>query len=275
MNILEVFKLKLGKLNEFMNQVVDRVGMIYDSLNNDEMIKETLFSSNSRTYMVMRDINIAFSLVNWIPLIMCLRNFSLSTFIGHLAFAIFIYVIWIFEKATKAMIFEEIRFFMIAQITAHNFFGVFLHFYDRYTYYDDFLHVTGGICMTVFAFPIILGSELAFSKRKIPSIVIKVDLSTFSFAATLGVIWEIIEFTADLLFRNVPGYHLAQQDNFDTMTDLIYDCGGAVIGIILFWKLLKRLNKNRNMDTLLGRIGDALNKFENRKYNRNIENRQS
>jgi len=83
---------------------------------------------------------------------------------------------------------------------------------------------------------------------------------------TLGTLWEVFEFISDIIFRDYPGYRLAQQDNlFDTMTDLIYDCAGSILGIMLFWYLLRKLSKNRDIYNLLERIGKSLRIFMDRK----------
>ncbi|WP_233488406.1 hypothetical protein [Petrotoga sp. 9PW.55.5.1] len=97
-----------------------------------------------------------------------------------------------------------------------------------------------------------------------PYLYLKVFIITLSIVMTLGVFWEISEFISDLMFRGYPGYRLAQEDSlFDTMTDFIGNFIGAIIGINLFWATLKKINKTRDMDSLLERIGKALEDYVN------------
>ncbi|MFA7569471.1 MAG: hypothetical protein WCY40_06355, partial [Defluviitoga tunisiensis] len=66
------------------------------------------------------------------------------------------------------------------------------------------------------------------------------------------------------IFRNYPGYRLAQEDSlFDTMTDFIANLIGTITGLGVFWMTLKKLNKSRDMDSLFERMGKALKDYVN------------
>ncbi|MDN5342517.1 hypothetical protein OF820_10440 [Oceanotoga sp. DSM 15011] len=232
----------------------------------DKIVRETLFSSNTKYYKFLRYFNLFFSLIIFVPVIASFWSLNLPHFLGYLIFAFGVYVVWIFEWVTNSIIFEEIKTFTIIQIALHSFFGMFLEFYNKYEYYDDILHITGGIWLALIIFPIILSLELTFSRQKIPTLVWKVNLYTFFTSLSFGTIWEIFEFTSDQIFKNYPGYRMSQENSlFDTMTDLIYDAGGSILGIALFWYMLKKLNKNRDMYLLLERIGNALRNFIDKK----------
>lgn len=225
-------------------------------------IREALFSPNKKYYKIIHHFNLFFSLINIIPIIGSIYDFNLPYFIGYTIYALGVYFVWAFEWMTDFVIFEEIKTFTIIQIALHSFFGLFLDFYDKYDAFDDILHLTGGIWLALIVFPLILSLELTFSRQKIPTLILKVNFYTFSVALSMGTIWEIFEFTSDLIFAGYPGYRLAQEGSlFDTMMDLIYDSIGIVVGIWLFWAILRRLNKNRDMYSLLEKIGLALRKF--------------
>lgn len=235
-------------------------------LRNDTLIRETLFSSNSRAYRALRIFNLGMSLIIFLPVVASFLNMNLPHFLGYLISALGIYLVWIFELITKSTLFEEIKTFTIMQVSLHSVFGMYLQFYDKYTYFDDFLHITGGMWLSLVLFPIILAIELTFTSQKLSTAIWKVNLSTFSLSVTLGTLWEVFEFLSDIIFRDYPGYRLAQQDSlFDTMTDLIYDCAGSILGIMLFWYLLRKLSKNRDIYNLLERIGKSLRMFMDRK----------
>ncbi|BBE31430.1 hypothetical protein OSSY52_15710 [Tepiditoga spiralis] len=254
----------MKKLNNYIKKEATE---IFKHLSKDILLKETLFSTNKKYYKLMHRANLLFSIINFIPLISAIININIPYIFGYSIYIFGLYLVWIFEWATGFLIFEEIKTFTIIQIALHSFFGLYLDFYGKYDHFDDFLHLSGGMWLAFIIFPIILSLELSFSRQKIPTLILKVNFYTFSVALSMGTIWEIFEFTSDLIFKNFPGYRLAQENSlFDTMTDLIYDSFGAVFGIILFWHLLKRLNKNRNMYDLLEKIGLSLRNFIDNKH---------
>jgi hypothetical protein len=247
-SIAKKFRKPLVKLNLF--------------LINDTEVKETLFSSNTRFFVFFRWMNLFFSFVALVPVIHSAINFNLPHFLGYLLSFLLIDFIWVFEWVTKSTIFEEIRFFSIMQITLHSFFGMWLEFYNNYPIFDDILHITGGMWLVSFLFPLVLGSELVWSRKISKTLLFKIFLYMFSIVAMIGVFWEIGEFTSDLIFRNYEGYRLAQEGSLaDTMSDLIENQIGAVIGIYAFWVTLKRLNKNRDIYHTLEKISLALRNF--------------
>jgi hypothetical protein len=237
---------------------------IHHFLVKDPLVKETMFTSSSTVYSVLRTINLFFSFVVFIPIIGSIWDFNLPHFLGYLLSAFGVYLTWIFEWVTKSTILEEIRTVTIIQISLHSVFGMWYQFYDYFEIYDFILHFTGGIWLSFLIYPLVMGSELIWTKMKMPFFFLKIFVVTLSIVMTLGVFWEIGEFISDLIFRGYPGYRLAQEDSlFDTMTDFIGNFIGSLTGIYIFWNTLKRLNKTRDMDSLLERIGSALRDYVN------------
>jgi hypothetical protein len=139
---------------------------------------------------------------------------------------------------------------------------MWLGFYDRFPIFDDILHLTGGMWLVSFLFPLVLGSELVWSRSISKTLLFKIFIYMFSIVAMFGVFWKIGEFTSDLIFRNYEGYRLAQEGSLtDTMSDLIENQIGAAIGIFLFWNTLKKLSKNRDIYHILEKISLALRNF--------------
>ena len=229
---------------------------------NDTEVKETLFSSNTKFFVFFRWMNLFFSFVALIPVIHSAINFNLPHFLGYLLSFLLIDFIWVFEWVTKSTIFEEIRFFSILQITLHSFFGMWLGFYNSYPIFDDILHITGGMWLVSFLFPLVLGSELIWSRTISKTLLFKIYIYMFSIVAMIGVFWEIGEFTSDLIFRGYEGYRVAQEGSLtDTMSDLIENQIGAVIGLFIYWQTLKKLNEKRDVYKLLEKISLALRNF--------------
>ena len=230
----------------------------------DPLVKETLFTSDSRLFKALRIINIFFSFVVFIPIIATIWDFNLPHFLGYLLCAFGVYLTWVFEWTTKSPILEEIRTFTIIQISLHGVFGMWLEFYNKFEIYDFILHITGGMWLVFLIFPLVIGIELLSADSKSPFFSFKIIIITLTIVTTLGVFWEIGEFISDLIFRNYPGYRLAQEDSlFDTMTDFIANLIGTITGLGVFWMTLKKLNKSRDMDSLFERMGKALKDYVN------------
>ncbi|PNR96207.1 membrane protein [Petrotoga sp. 9PWA.NaAc.5.4] len=247
-----------------LKKAKDEFDKIHNFLVRDPVVKETLFTSNSKVYTFLRVLNVFFSFVVFIPIIGSFWNFNFPHFLGYLLSAFGVYLTWIFEWVTKSTILEEIRTITIIQISLHSVFGMWFEFYNNIEIYDFILHVTGGVWLVFLIFPIVMGTELIWTKMKMPFFYLKVLVITISIVMTLGVFWEISEFVSDLMFRNYPGYRLAQEDSlFDTMTDFIGNFLGAIIGSQIFWYTLKKLNTSRDIDSLLERMGSSLRDYVN------------
>ncbi|HOA16889.1 MAG TPA: hypothetical protein PKI47_03100 [Fervidobacterium sp.] len=183
---------------------------------------------------------------------------------GYILCAFVVYLTWIFELVTKSIILEEIRTFTIVQVSLHSVFGIWLGFYGKFHIYDFILHLTGGMWLVFLIYPIVIGIELLSTDSKNPFFYFKIVIITLVAVTALGAFWEIGEFVSDLIFRNYPGYRLAQEDSlFDTMTDILANLIGTIAGMEIFWTTLKKLNKYRDMDLLFQRMGRALKDYIN------------
>lgn len=104
--------------------------------------------------------------------------------------------------------------------TAGHAFGL----YANVQYYDKFLHFTEAIAMGLIFFALSESTRWAvWDWRKVRPL--QVGIYVLCLAVTLGVLWEIVEFSMDTWF------HTAEQNgNADTMTDLIADTLGGLLG---------------------------------------------
>ncbi|HPV62306.1 MAG TPA: hypothetical protein PLY22_00030 [Fervidobacterium sp.] len=247
-----------------LKRIQSEFRMMHSFLINDPLVKETLFTSNSRLFTVLRTTNLFFSFVVFIPIIASFWNFNLPSFLGYILCAFVVYLTWIFELVTKSIILEEIRTFTIVQVSLHSVFGIWLGFYGKFHIYDFILHLTGGMWLVFLIYPIVIGIELLSTDSKNPFFYFKIVIITLVAVTALGAFWEIGEFVSDLIFRNYPGYRLAQEDSlFDTMTDILANLIGTIAGMEIFWTTLKKLNKYRDMDLLFQRMGRALKDYIN------------
>lgn len=119
---------------------------------------------------------------------------------------------------------------MIAVISlflfATLFLGEVLDFYNRYWWWDVALHggsaLGFGLMGVVFALFLFEGDRYAAPPWAL-------SLIAFSFAVTIGAVWEIFEFAMDQIF----GLNMQKSGLIDTMWDLIVDVIGAGTGAII------------------------------------------
>lgn len=114
--------------------------------------------------------------------------------------------------------------------------GEFRNFYELVPYWDDILHALSGIITGFFAFML---TSVFMRKKSNPNTVSPLFIALFAltFSVTIGVLWEIYEFTLDSCFGlNMQKYKTADgvlltgtQALTDTMKDLIIDTLSAVL----------------------------------------------
>ena len=110
------------------------------------------------------------------------------------------------------------------------FLGEVFDFYNRFWWWDVLLHgasaVGLGIIGFLFVFYLFQGDRYAAPPLALAFI-------GFCFALAMGGLWEIFEFGMDQIF----GLNMQKSGLVDTMTDLIVDAIGAMIGALsgFFW----------------------------------------
>lgn len=117
-------------------------------------------------------------------------------------------------------------------LMATLFLGEMRGFYESIWWWDAVLHagsaVAFGLVGVILMLILVKGERL----RAAP---ITVAFFAFCFAVMVGVLWEIIEFTAD----QTLGTNTQRSGLVDTMWDLIVNCLGALVGAAAGWVYLK------------------------------------
>ncbi|MBS3095784.1 hypothetical protein J4231_03830 [Candidatus Woesearchaeota archaeon] len=114
--------------------------------------------------------------------------------------------------------------FLVTLVLYLHTIGISFRLYSRLPYYDVTLHIIGSMVVALLGFAIVY--TMHFTKKVSLSIPL-IGLFTVIFALAVGALWEVGEFAADQFL----GTH-AQPDNFDTMTDMIYDTVAGIITAI-------------------------------------------
>ena len=112
-------------------------------------------------------------------------------------------------------------------------------FYQKFWWWDSFLHAFAGIIIGIIGFALIYILNKEKALKLTPAFN---ALFAFTFAITIGVIWEIFEFTVDFLFS----FNMQESGLVDTMWDLIVDVFGALlISLIGYFYLKKYIKRPR------------------------------
>lgn len=147
----------------------------------------------------------------------------------------------ILEKRFGVYLPKRLQVVITLFIFAAQVLGEMNGFYDKIPWWDTMLHATSGIVLGIvgFLFVYLLNEKGDANVNLSPIFVIIV---AFCFAITMGVAWEIFEFSADrLLGYNMQKFRLPGQDGLvDTMEDLIVDAIGAIIACIFGWLYMKK-----------------------------------
>ncbi len=156
----------------------------------------------------------------------------------------------------------ELQLALIAFIYAGVFLGGIRDFYYRFEWFDSLLHAVSGLGLGFLGFLI---PYSLYKTGKLKASPFLIAFFGFTFALSLGALWEIFEFSMDQFFglnmqkaRNlelVYGYFDTRLGVLDTMHDLILDALGAFIAsaagyiylktgeAFIFKKLIKKVEK--------------------------------
>lgn len=135
---------------------------------------------------------------------------------------------------------------------AHFFCGEILGFFVKISWWDDVLHTFSGMLIALLSFSLIN----LLNKSNGEGFKLNIWFATlFAFTLTLavGTLWEIIEFSSDMLFKtNMQRAYVSTMSGrgealvgmnalYDTMHDLILDAiGGCVVCVICAIFVLKK-----------------------------------
>ncbi len=165
----------------------------------------------------------------------------------------------IISKKTKIVIPSNMYIAYILFLYGAVFLGEVRNYYYRVPHWDIILHTFSGAMLGAlgFSFVNILNKHEKVHVKLSP---LFVSLFAFTFAVSLGVIWEIYEFTFDgLLGLNMQKFALENGTQLvgrtalaDTMEDLIVDCIGAFTMSVIGYISLK--NKKGWIEKLLIKI---------------------
>jgi len=105
-------------------------------------------------------------------------------------------------------------------------------FYERFWWWDILLHSFSALVMGLIGFLLVY---VFYSTQRIRMAPIYVALVSFGFAVTIGVIWEIFEYSMDIIFH----LNMQKSGHPDTMTDLIMNALGGLMAAWIGYHYVK------------------------------------
>jgi hypothetical protein len=159
----------------------------------------------------------------------------------------------IIEKQKKIDIPDILEIIIVLFIYAGIFLSVQFNLYYTFFWWDDLLHTLSGVIIGFIGFILVYKLNYKYSMNINPLLV---AVFSFTFAVTLGVIWEILEFSMDVLIGSahqkwdLPETEIMMGKAYqgsglrDTMSDLIVDSAGAFITSIITYYMYKRHKKS-------------------------------
>ena len=166
-----------------------------------------------------------------------------NTFVGALTFIMTFYPS-LLKKKLRVYLPSSLQIVITLFIFASEFLGELHNFYYKFLWWDDVLHLISGSILGIigFMFVYFLNKTHIKQTKLSPFFIV---LFAFCFAITIGVFWEVVEFSSDrLLGLNMQKFRLPGEDGLvDTMIDLIVDSIGAAIVAIIGYIYMNDKNK--------------------------------
>lgn len=141
-----------------------------------------------------------------------------------------------------------IMLFVVATIVLGDAYGN----YGRFWWWDDVLHALSGVITGLVGFLLVYFFNARYNMHISPQFV---AVFAFSFAITMGVIWEIIEFSIDVVFgTEMQRWNMSPNEVLmgktyqgaglrDTMSDLIVAGAGAFAASVFAYETYKKDRK--------------------------------
>lgn len=168
-------------------------------------------------------------------------------------------------KRFRLVIPDKIYYLYVLFLYAAIYLGEVRDFYYVIPYWDTILHSLSGLMMGFFGFSLV--DILNNNNKRVTLSPFFIAFFSFAFAISVGVVWEIYEFSADQLFAtNMQKYKLQDGTELigkealeDTMEDLIVDAASAFVASTIGYISLKykkgwmndlriRFKKNKDED---------------------------
>ena len=181
--------------------------------------------------LVFLGLNIAFYSMNVILIIQTILSLSIG------------FVFYVFEIYSKISFPYYLHIIICLQIFLSNALGSILGFYNRFSYWDTFVHATFGFVASAIFYGLIIYCK----------VMNKWIIFFFSSLMSIGTasLWEIFEFCADtLLGIDTQQVIVSQLKGVSPIKDTITDISVSLLGVICFfiYKFFEKLFAKSSRD---------------------------
>ena len=136
------------------------------------------------------------------------------------------------ERNYKIMLPLELEFLFAVFIYGSIFLGEVFGYYNKFWWWDIFLHSLASIILGIIGFVILYVLQ---AQKLLKANFFVIVMFSFCFAVALGAVWELFEYFMDSAF----GFNMMKEGLVDTMQDLISDCLGALLVSVLGYFYLR------------------------------------
>jgi uncharacterized membrane protein YjdF len=200
--------------------------------------KPYFVQDENRAHRILIRVLLVLMTFEWVLLI--LEHRWLSLFLVTLIIATLFAPI-LFRKRIEIEIPVEFHITAVIFIFASFYLGEVQDFYFKYWWWDIALHATAGLLMGILGFLLVyvLNESKRVELHMTPGFI---AFFAFTFAVSIGAIWEIFEFGMDQIFGTVMQKPMLGDSSglTDTMWDMIVNALGAFIISVTGWWYLKR-----------------------------------
>ncbi len=186
-----------------------------------------------------------------------------------LLFLVCLFIPRIIEKTAKIYISNILLIIFLIVCICHFILGEICEFYIHIKFWDSVLHTFTGVTLSILSFSIL--NLMNNNLKGIKLSPLFVAFFAVFFTLSIGVLWEIIEYTADGLFKtNMQRYMNSitlvpfegREALKDTMKDLMLDAAGATVFAVIGYFALKH-EKNIFKGFEITQKDDSIEKNEN------------
>lgn len=162
-----------------------------------------------------------------------------------LTIALLILLVTVFSDRIAVQIPAEFQVLALVFVFSALFLGEVRSYYDKIWWWDIALHSTSGLLMGILGFLLVYvlnaSEKIAFSMT--PRFV---AFFAFMFAVAVGALWEILEYSMDVIFgANMQKAMFSDPSGLtDTMWDMIVNAIGAAFISTMGWWYMKRDRKS-------------------------------
>jgi hypothetical protein len=155
----------------------------------------------------------------------------------------------VIERRQKIDIPDMLEVVIIVFIYCGLFLSLQFGLYNKFFWWDDLLHTISGVIIGFIGFIVVYKINYKYNMDINPLLI---AIFSFTFAVSMGVIWEIFEFASDVIIGtahqkwDLPDTEILMGKPYqgsgvrDTMSDLILDSIGALVASVITYYMYKK-----------------------------------